>query len=293
MTLENKECFVIMPISDSEGYEIGHFRRVYDDIITPACNKAGYKAVRADDVVETNMIHMDVLKRLLESPMAICDLSSSNPNVLFELGIRQAFDKPVVLIQEIGTPRIFDIIPIRCLDYRKDFEYRQVKADQLAISNTILATQNAVEREGNINSIVQLLSLSPAKMKDLGQEGANPLLQVVMMEIEALRRDLNNKIQSLNDNKIDAFLLKYQTELKCSDTGKYAKMMKKAESLISSKLSAEVMEGVALCKMLDASIKSYAETTTPFSSNIKINQFYQRIMKLLNEGEAKLILETL
>lgn len=31
-----KTCFVIMPISDVDGYEKGHFIRVYDYLIKPA-----------------------------------------------------------------------------------------------------------------------------------------------------------------------------------------------------------------------------------------------------------------
>ena len=37
-----KTCFVIMPISDVDGYEKGHFIRVYDYLIKPACEIAGY-----------------------------------------------------------------------------------------------------------------------------------------------------------------------------------------------------------------------------------------------------------
>ena len=54
-----------------------------------------------------------------------------NPNVLFELGIRQAFDLPVVLIQEENTPRIFDISSINTLDYRKELIYREVIEDRV------------------------------------------------------------------------------------------------------------------------------------------------------------------
>jgi len=36
---ENKDCFIIMPISDIDGYDKGHFSRVYDDIIKPAVEK--------------------------------------------------------------------------------------------------------------------------------------------------------------------------------------------------------------------------------------------------------------
>lgn len=32
-----KTCFVIMPISDVDGYPKGHFDRVYKHIIEPAC----------------------------------------------------------------------------------------------------------------------------------------------------------------------------------------------------------------------------------------------------------------
>lgn len=38
------ECFVIMPISDQEGYESGHFSWVYRDII-PAYEKAGTRLI--------------------------------------------------------------------------------------------------------------------------------------------------------------------------------------------------------------------------------------------------------
>src|SRR5688572_20012011 len=104
---DNKDCFIIMPIGDTDGYDAGHFTHVYSDIIKPAVSKTEFTPRRADEVTETNFIHLDILTKLIEAPMAICDLSSRNPNVLFELGIRQAFDKPVVLIQEKGTPKIF------------------------------------------------------------------------------------------------------------------------------------------------------------------------------------------
>lgn len=139
------DCFVIMPISDPDGYEQGHFGQVFDDLFTPACERAGYRAIRADQVRQTNLIHLDVLQKLIESPMALCDLSNSNPNVMFELGLRQAFDKPVVLVQEIGTPPIFDITPLRYTEYRRDMLYRQVIEDQEKIARAIYATKEAIE----------------------------------------------------------------------------------------------------------------------------------------------------
>src|SRR5579863_7584297 len=104
-----KSCFIIMPISDVEPYPVGHFKRVYEFIIKPAVINAGFKPIRADDVLNTNYIALDVIRRIIGCDMAICDLSSRNPSVFYELGIRQAFDLPVTLIRDSITKRAFDI----------------------------------------------------------------------------------------------------------------------------------------------------------------------------------------
>lgn len=80
-----KTCFVIMPISDVDGYEKGHFGRVYEYLIKPACEAAGYKVDRADDTSKTNMIIVDILQKAVKYDMAICDISSRNANVFYEL----------------------------------------------------------------------------------------------------------------------------------------------------------------------------------------------------------------
>ena len=178
---ENKNCFVLMPIADCDGYEKGHFAHVYDDIIKPAIDKTEYTAIRADEVKETNFIHLDILKKLIDVPIAVCDLSTRNPNVLFELGIRQAFDKPVVLIQEKGTPKIFDIAPLRYLEYSKEMKYHEVLESQKKLQEAIEATKAAEGDSGNINSIVKLMALSsPAIIPNLDNSNKEVLALDVM-----------------------------------------------------------------------------------------------------------------
>lgn len=60
---EQKTCFIIMPIADHPSYENGHFNRVYEYLIKPACENAGYKAIRADDSKASHMIMFDILKK--------------------------------------------------------------------------------------------------------------------------------------------------------------------------------------------------------------------------------------
>jgi len=183
-------CFVIMPIADREPYTEGHFRRVYNDIIRPACEIAEHRAMRADEVKNTNLIHADILKRLIESPMAVCDLSSHNPNVMFELALRQAFDKPTVLIQERGTGRIFDISPLRTIDYEPTLGYRDVLAAQKEVAQAISETANAPETD--LNSIVRLLALSsPASIPNLTEEKTDAgLHRVILSQLSSLQEEV-------------------------------------------------------------------------------------------------------
>lgn len=165
MEQEKKKCFVIMPISDTEGYDKGHFNRVYEHLIKPACEQAGFIPVRADDTSKANMIIIDILQKILDCDMAICDLSSRNPNVFYELGIRQAFNKKTVLIKDNKTERPFDISGLRTLEYNENLRIDEVKKTIPEISKCITETFGPNDKE--VNSLLQLLSIEkPAILPD-------------------------------------------------------------------------------------------------------------------------------
>ena len=194
-SVKNNQCYVIMPISDPKEYESGHFRRVYEDIFIPAIEAAGFIPKRADDDKSSSMIQISIVKDIIESPMAICDLSTRNPNVLFELGIRQAFDLPVVLVQEMDTPRIFDISTINTIDYRKTLGYREVIEDRDKIKSAIIETKDNTK---GVNSIIRLLGIESAKTKANIDE--NALLYTISNQIQGVMNKLENVEMSRNSN---------------------------------------------------------------------------------------------
>lgn len=183
MLEEIKECFVIMPISNTEGYENGHFAKVYNDIIKPAVENVGYKSIRADEVVSSNLIQLDIVDRLISAPLAICDISSRNPNVFYELGLRHAFNKPVVLMKDNITPNTFDISSFRYIEYTKEMGYRDVTSVIKQLKEAILSTVNDWNAGKGVNSIIKLLpdtkdiptSLISEFILNEGQQIANEL----------------------------------------------------------------------------------------------------------------------
>jgi hypothetical protein len=159
---EKPICFVLMPISDSVEYEPGHFGRVYEHLLKPAIVAAGYTPVRADDTVKTDYIVVGIIQKIVESPMVVCDFSARNPNVMYELGIRHAFNKRVVLVKDRKTEKIFDIQGLRYAEYDESLRIDAVNKDVVKITSAIIETKNSSDKD--LNSIVQLAAIKTAEV---------------------------------------------------------------------------------------------------------------------------------
>ncbi len=254
------DCFVIMPIADPDGYDKGHFTKVYEDVFKPACDAAGFKPVRADEVKQTNLIHLDILQKLIDSPMAICDLSSRNPNVLFELGLRQAFDKPTVLVQEVGTAKIFDIAPLRYTEYRRELRYRDVLEDQSLISQALTATHEATAKGEGVNSIVRILSLArPATLKEVTEGDSSGLLQLVRAEMSEMRSDFRRAMFTIEKNN-RPFLIAEDRHVNARRIREIRDLIRDAEMLLGQEAPREIIVDIVgkaqrnIARLLDAEI---------------------------------------
>lgn len=137
---EKPTCFVLMPISDRDGYQPGHFDKVYQDILKPSIEEAGFMPVRADESAGTSLIQYEVVRQLYRADMALCDISATNSNVFYELGFRHAFDKSTVIVKDERTKEPFDIHGIRYCSYESSLEYRSVLQARKEISRAILET---------------------------------------------------------------------------------------------------------------------------------------------------------
>ena len=108
--MSKKSAFVIMPFdTDPEA--------VYLEFIKPALERAGLEVARADDIQHQANILAIVIERIFSSDLIVADLTGSNPNVFYELGVAHALEKPVVLITQNVEEIPFDLKPYRLLKY--------------------------------------------------------------------------------------------------------------------------------------------------------------------------------
>jgi hypothetical protein len=98
------------------------FDSVYNNLIFPAIEEAGLKPIRADEEQAGGIIHKPMFERLILCEYAVVDLTTANPNVFYELGVRHAV-RPysTVLLFAEGTKQIpFDIALLHTITYKLD-----------------------------------------------------------------------------------------------------------------------------------------------------------------------------
>ncbi len=118
----------------------------YKKIIKPSVEECKCKCIRADEITESGMIDKSMYTLLFKADIVIADITTLNPNALYELGVRHVFKKYSTIIIQEGTNRIpFDINHIRILNYEflgnviTKKEAENCKANLVNLINTIIS----------------------------------------------------------------------------------------------------------------------------------------------------------
>lgn len=146
-----------MPNSEPDGYSSGHFNRVYDYILAPACRMSGFWPERADNPNTSNTAIQEI-KNLIECDVAICDLSSNNANVLYGLAIRKGLDLPVILIKDLKTQMKFDA---QVIEYDDSLRIDTVQKEVEILKE---AVEKSFSNKGDVNSWLTRLGIGPGRI---------------------------------------------------------------------------------------------------------------------------------
>lgn len=142
---ESATCGLIMPISAIDGVSAEHWAEVRA-ILTESVEavKSPVFAVRlVSDADEAGIIQKRIVHNVYGSAIIVCDVSGKNPNVMFELGMRLAFDKPVVIVKDDKTDYSFDTGIIEHLTYPRDLRFTRIVEFKAALAAKVVATYRA------------------------------------------------------------------------------------------------------------------------------------------------------
>jgi hypothetical protein len=131
-----KVCFIAMPYGrDKADHE--ELSAWCAQVITAAVQNAGYQPHLAVAHDAPAAITEEILRHLASDALAIFDLvglrgdDPPNPNVMYELGIRHAFDSPAIIIASKKENLPFDIRPQRAILCGKTFAEVQGTRERL------------------------------------------------------------------------------------------------------------------------------------------------------------------
>lgn len=180
---QKSTCGLVMPISAIDDCSEKHWEEVRS-ILESVILETGMDCKLVSDETDVGVIHKRIVQNLYENELVICDVSCRNPNVMFELGMRLAFDKPFIIIKDDLTPYSFDTSPVEHLTYRRDLRFNSVNEFKSRLKNKIDAVIGSKHKSSFLSSF------GPLKAAEIQQEKVEPY-ELLLEEMSLIRRQVS------------------------------------------------------------------------------------------------------
>jgi hypothetical protein len=154
VSTEGKRCGIVMPISACDGLTEQHWSEV-KSIISDAVDSAGFVPNLVSDADDVGIIQKRIIQNLYDNPIVVCDVSAKNPNVMFELGLRLAFDKPTIIVKDDKTTYSFDTSPIEHLEYPRDLRFSKIVEFKKELTDKVKATVQCAATDPNYTTFLK------------------------------------------------------------------------------------------------------------------------------------------
>ncbi len=202
-----KTCFVVMGFGKKTDYQTGRvldLDKSYQYIIKPAAEEAGLDCKRADEIIHSGLIDVPMYEYLLTADVVIADISTSNANALYELGVRHAL-RPytTITIAEDKMVFPFDVSHLAVRRYRhlgEGIDFAEVMRMKKELTEAIRTILQKPEKDSPVYAFFSDLDpparrkieaavaqSSPAAVTAAASESdaSNPTMKVLMDQANA------------------------------------------------------------------------------------------------------------
>ncbi|MDH5538161.1 MAG: hypothetical protein OEY03_02040 [Rhizobacter sp.] len=149
----------VQQIGDTENWRIRiNFEVVHRLLLAPVLEELRIKGETASAVVVAGNIREDMFNRLVTADLVIADLSIHNPNVFYELGVRQAFrDKYTFVIRSDLSDYPFDLKTDRYFEYNLIELVDDVQSVRRRLAHALRSTLNSTDADSPIFKLLPQL----------------------------------------------------------------------------------------------------------------------------------------
>jgi|ERR1700729_666208 hypothetical protein len=168
----------------------GPYDKRCDDVIAPACREAGLGLYRLDRDPGV-AVPIDALQqKIREAVICIADISTLNPNVMYEVGFALALQKDVILISN-GNEIPFDVRHRSVILYKTESESDFQKL-RIALRNSLVALTHAADKLSDLHphdvAVLRALLCAPNGLTEydisqtLGENGPQKVATILSIK---------------------------------------------------------------------------------------------------------------
>lgn len=234
-SIELPKCGIVMPISPIDGLTAEHWAEVLS-ILKDAIKNTGFEPNLVSDADDSGIIQKRIIHNLYSNELVVCDVSAKKPNVMFELGMRLAFDKPTIIIKDDKTDYTFDTSIIEHLSYPRDLRFSKINSFKDSLKKKLSATFEKSQKDSNYTTFLKHFGeykVAHLTEKEITSE------KYILNAIDDLRHEMILMRRSQNNNRTGLNSIKRQRQLFIENlTDKYIKengFVNKFEIFLSNK----------------------------------------------------------
>ncbi len=174
--------FVIMPFRDK-------LTEIYNDIVKPTLEAEGCTVQRADELSSHRNILKDIVSGIFTADLIVADLTDTNSNVYYELGIAHGLNKPTILLTQNIDDLPFDLASYRAVPYSDS--YKETEKLKAILREAVQGHKNRQIEFGNpVSDYLQEL-VSPTS------QSGNEEVNIPSLSIEEYAGDANTSLYEL------------------------------------------------------------------------------------------------
>jgi len=207
---DRQRCFVVMGFGVKTDYATGRkldLDKSYRLLIKPVVEGKGLECIRADEIRHSGTIDVPMYQELLTADVVVADLSTANPNALYELGVRHALrPRTTIVISENKLPYPFDLNHVLITSYTHlgdAIDYDEVMRFRDVLGNTLAAVLQNQQIDSPIYTFLN--QLAPPSLGAQAAQAVTQAGQALEQAGQAIA-ELATNVQTLEPAPKDATL---------------------------------------------------------------------------------------
>jgi tetratricopeptide (TPR) repeat protein len=211
-----KTCFVITgfgpkPDPNKPG-RIIDLDKTFENLIKPVFDELNIECFRAKEIRHTGIIDVPMYEWIYKADIVVADVSTLNPNALYELGVRHALrPNTTIVISEDQTTYPFDINHTVITNYEhlgKDIGVSEANRFKSELKSTVIAILKNVKKDSPVYTYLPKLTPPKFSEEELEKITTKPDNEVSLSEL------IQSAEQAKNNNEFYAAIELYKVCLK-------------------------------------------------------------------------------